>query len=92
METCTFNFTDGIIKHKIEYAEADFGYDYERMLETKPEHIAVREMRKHIGWYLHGLRGASATRNLINRAANPEDVFSVLEDMFHSLKVQETDV
>lgn len=34
METRTFNFTDGIIKHKIKYAEADFGYDYERMLES----------------------------------------------------------
>ena len=64
---------------------------YGRMLETKPEHIAVREMRKHIGWYMHGLRGASKARNMINRAENPKEVFCILEEMFDSLKEQETD-
>jgi tRNA-dihydrouridine synthase B len=27
---------------------------YDLMLETKPEHIAAREMRTHIGWYIRG--------------------------------------
>ncbi len=51
---------------------------YERMLAWKPEHIAVREMRKHIGWYLHGLRGASRARAEINRAGKPEQVWDIL--------------
>ena len=40
---------------------------YALMLEWKPEYIAVREMRKHIGWYLHGMRGAGRMRVVINR-------------------------
>ena len=52
---------------------------YTRMLAWKPTHIAVREMRKHIGWYLHGLRGASRARAEINRAETPEAVREILE-------------
>ena len=64
---------------------------YRRMLECKPEHIAVREMRKHIGWYMHGLHGASKARNLINRTESPSEVFHILEDVFNLLSRQETD-
>lgn len=39
---------------------------YDMMLAWKPEYIAVREMRKHISWYLHGYRGASKMRVEIN--------------------------
>ena len=40
---------------------------YLMMLQSKPEKIATREMRKHIGWYLHGLRGSAKIRDEINR-------------------------
>lgn len=49
---------------------------YEMMLSWKTEYIAVREMRKHIGWYLHGLRGASQTRVKINRIDKAEEALS----------------
>ena len=52
---------------------------YERMLAWKPERIAVREMRKHIGWYLHGLRGASRIRVRINTMEEPDLVFNELQ-------------
>ena len=51
---------------------------YDRMLRWKPERIAVREMRKHIGWYLHGLRGAGKARDEINHAEKPEQVWHIL--------------
>ena len=54
---------------------------YESMLRAKPEGIAVREMRKHIGWYLKGLRGASRIREKINRTEKPQEVFALLEQM-----------
>ena len=54
---------------------------YRRMLAWKPEHIAVREMRKHIGWYLHGLRGASRARAEINRAETPGEAFQILDEL-----------
>jgi tRNA-dihydrouridine synthase B len=35
--------------------------------ELKGEHIAVLEMRKHVGWYLKGRPGAASFRNEVNR-------------------------
>ena len=58
---------------------------YRLMLESRPEHIAVREMRKHIGWYIHGYRGAAHLRDEINRCQDPESVFSLLERFFSEL-------
>ena len=40
---------------------------YRMMLETRPEPIAVREMRKHVGWYIKGMKGAGRFRAEINR-------------------------
>ena len=57
---------------------------YEKMLQSRPEHIASREMRKHIGWYLHGLRGSAKVRNEINRCSDTNDVFSLLNQFFES--------
>lgn len=36
------------------------------LLQFKGEYAAVREMRKHIGWYLKGMPGAAAMRREIN--------------------------
>ena len=55
---------------------------YDMMLSTKPTHIAIREMRKHIGWYLHGLRGSAKIRNEINHCYYAEEVFDLLERFF----------
>ena len=55
---------------------------YRMMLETRPEKVAIREMRKHIGWYIHGLRGSAKIRNEINHCMKPEDVFILLDDFF----------
>jgi len=51
---------------------------YDMMLQWKTEQTVVREMRKHIGWYLRGLRGASRVRELINQADTPDNVWSIL--------------
>ncbi len=55
---------------------------YAMMRESRPEHIAIREMRKHIGWYLHGMRGSAKIRNEINRCTQAEEVFNLLEQFF----------
>ncbi len=62
---------------------------YRMMLDSRPEHIAVREMRKHIGWYLHGLRGCARVRNEINQYIRPEDVFTALDRFFSEIERQE---
>jgi len=53
---------------------------YEMLLGWKSQRIAVNEMRKHIGWYLHGVRGAAQMRARINLMDDPEEVFQVLRD------------
>ncbi|MBP3701757.1 MAG: tRNA-dihydrouridine synthase, partial [Lachnospiraceae bacterium] len=35
-------------------------------LAHKPEHVAVREMRKHVAWYTAGLPGSAALRRQVN--------------------------
>jgi tRNA-dihydrouridine synthase len=35
---------------------------------------AVRSFRKHLAWYAHGLRGASAFRNEVNRMDHASQV------------------
>ena len=52
---------------------------YSLMLENKPKEIATREMRKHIGWYLHGMRGAAKIRDEINRCQDPAVVLSIVD-------------
>ena len=62
---------------------------YRRMLADRPEKIAVREMRKHIGWYLHGLRGSSRTRDEINRCADQQSTMAVLNRFFEAQRSAE---
>ncbi|WP_161823333.1 tRNA dihydrouridine synthase DusB [Sporotomaculum syntrophicum] len=39
---------------------------YKLLVETKGEDVANREMRKHLAWYIKGLRGAAGLRARIN--------------------------
>ncbi len=54
---------------------------YDMMLSSRPEHIALREMRKHIGWYLKGIRGATRARGAINTAETPAEVDHILGEL-----------
>ena len=42
--------------------------------------IAVREMRKHIGWYLKGLKNSARYRDLINKITDYKVVIEMLEE------------
>lgn len=51
------------------------------LIAQKGEELAaVRDMRKHIAWYLHGLRGAARLRQKANQAATREDVEAILRE------------
>lgn len=52
---------------------------YRMLLDWKDQRIAVREMRKHVGWYLHGLRGAAQMRAKINLIEDPAEAMGALE-------------
>lgn len=47
---------------------------YEALLSHYGREQGVRIARKHIAWSLHGLRGANAFRERINKITEPEDV------------------
>ena len=40
---------------------------FEDILAFKGEYAAVREMRKHVGWYLKGVHGSAAFRGAVNQ-------------------------
>jgi len=61
---------------------------YQMMLQHLPEKIAVREMRKHIGWYIRGHRGAGKFRDAINRCEDYHAAFELLDSFFDSTDAQ----
>lgn len=62
---------------------------YNMMLESKPERIAVREMRKHIGWYIRGMKGAALFRAEINRCQNAEEAIRLIRVFFSNQSAEE---
>lgn len=49
--------------------------------EQKGEDIAVREMRKHVGAYLKGFRGAALLRDRVNRSVTKQELLSLIETL-----------
>ena len=62
---------------------------YRMMLDDRPERIAVREMRKHIGWYIRGLKGAAQFRDEINRCSDPVSAIRMIDAFFEQNALQE---
>lgn len=55
------------------------------LLEEKGEYTATREIRKHIAWYVKGLKNASEIRNEINKVETADEFFKILTEYFNSL-------
>ena len=49
------------------------------LVDFKGEYTAVREMRKHFGWYMAGERNASALRREVNAASTSEELERIVE-------------
>ena len=62
----------------LEEKQAMFLYQLKLTVEFKGEAAAVREMRKHAGWYLKGVPGAAAIRQKVNRATTETGLREVL--------------
>lgn len=48
------------------------------LLEEKGEYAAVREMRKHAGWYLKGIPGSAALRRQLNSVTKAEMLIEII--------------
>ncbi len=54
------------------------------MCEYKTEGRAMREARKHVGWYLKGMRGAAEFRRRAGELCTLEDLDRLIEDVYRA--------
>ena len=50
------------------------------------EEVAIPKMRKHIAWYLKGLKNSSYAKDLINKELTYEGVVNILKQYFETLE------
>lgn len=53
------------------------------VIEDKGERVAVREIRKHIGWYVKGMHGAAAMRRKTNNITDAHEMECTIREMLH---------
>ena len=53
----------------------------QRLMKHKGEYTAIREMRKHTGNYIKGMKGAAALRTVISKIEIFEDLKDILENL-----------
>ena len=67
----------------------DMALEHARQLTAhKGDYIGVREMRKHMAWYLKGLRGAAQARVRFNTAESLAQMEDILEEYLLQLERQ----
>lgn len=54
-------------------------------VDEKGEYIAIREMRKHICWYIKNLKESSKIREKINKIEEVNKLITCLEEYFNTL-------
>ncbi len=64
-------------EERVEIIKRHFTY----LLEEKGEYIGVRSMRKHMGWYVKGIRGAVQIRRRINEIESAEEIYRELDQL-----------
>ncbi|NWL90233.1 MULTISPECIES: tRNA dihydrouridine synthase DusB [unclassified Paenibacillus] len=60
----------------------------DRLAVLKGESVAVREMRKHLAWYLKGLKGAARIKDSIMEETRRNEMVRILEDFVASLSTE----
>ncbi|MGF7400492.1 tRNA dihydrouridine synthase DusB [Thermoanaerobacterium thermosaccharolyticum] len=51
---------------------------FDMMIEYKGEHIGILEMRKHIAWYLKGIRGSSKIKQMVFTMSEYKEIKELL--------------
>ncbi|GAE87343.1 tRNA dihydrouridine synthase DusB [Acetivibrio straminisolvens] len=52
------------------------------LVELKGEKCGVREMRKHIAWYIKGMRNAARIKERVFKAETQDEVYGLLDELF----------
>lgn len=63
----------------------------DRLVALKGEAVAVREMRKHLAWYLKGLKGSARIKDVIMEETKRDDMVHILEQFVSQLNMVEND-
>lgn len=53
------------------------------VVEDKGERIAVKEIRKHVGWYVKGMHGAAAFRRMISGIDDAQQMRAAIAGLMH---------
>lgn len=76
------NKTDEILnKYKLDIIKEHLNL----AIEEKGEYIAIREMRKHICWYIKNMKDSSKLRERVNKIEKTEELITCLEEYFNNI-------
>lgn len=50
------------------------------LVELKDEHLAMLEMRSHVGWYLKGMPGSAKVKDMCNKQKDFNEVLRILKE------------
>ncbi|MGG1550392.1 tRNA dihydrouridine synthase DusB [Paenibacillus ferrarius] len=63
----------------------------DRLIALKGENVAVKEMRKHMAWYLKGLTGAARVKDVLMEHVKRDDMVRTLNDFVDHLATNAAD-
>lgn len=63
----------------------------DRLVALKGENTAVKEMRRHLAWYLKGMKGGTRVKDMIMEETKRDEVARILEDYVTGLAAEPTD-
>ncbi|AUO06359.1 tRNA-dihydrouridine synthase [Paenibacillus jamilae] len=63
----------------------------DRLVALKGEAVAVREMRKHLAWYLKGLKDSARIKDLIMEETKRDDMVRILDQFVSQLHMVENE-
>ncbi|NEU28381.1 tRNA dihydrouridine synthase DusB [Paenibacillus polymyxa] len=63
----------------------------DRLVALKGEAVAVREMRKHLAWYLKGIKGSARIKDVIMEETKRDDMVRILEQFVSHLHMVENE-
>lgn len=63
----------------------------EEIIARKGERIGIPESRKHMAWYLHGMRGAAAARNRVMSADTLAEIQTIFAELIREQDGLQTD-
>ncbi|NQX49592.1 tRNA dihydrouridine synthase DusB [Paenibacillus tritici] len=61
----------------------------DRLIDLRGEAVAVREMRKHLAWYLKGFKAAARVKDIIMEETKRDEMVRILNDFVGQLKQDE---